>query len=100
MDAFIQSLGSVLLGGLVVWYVGGWLLRLAAASCFVCAAGLLALGDVGSAAGVAGCGAACWTVGEILLRLRHGWWRSTRAARLFRAAPGGTSRCGAARPPG
>jgi len=98
MDALVELLGAVLLGGLLVWYVGGWLLRLAAASCFLCAAGLLALGDVASAVGVAGCGAVCWTVGQILFRLRHGWWRSPRAARLLSAAPAGPSRCGAARP--
>jgi hypothetical protein len=65
-----------------VWYLGGLLLRLAAISCFLCAAGLLALGDAVSALGVAGCGLACWVAGQLLHRARSGRWRSARVARL------------------
>ena len=46
MTVIAQAVGPLLLAVLVVWYLGGPLLRLAAVSCFLCAAGLLALGDV------------------------------------------------------
>lgn len=82
MTSLVQTLGPGVLGALVIWYVVGPLLRLAAISCFVCAAGLLAIGDT-DAAGVAGCGAVCWLVSHLLYRLRHGGWRTARAARLL-----------------
>jgi len=98
MTAIAQAVGPLLLAALVVWYVGGRLLRLVAVSCFLCAAGLLALGDVGSSAGVAGCGLVCWGVGQLLYRARRGHWRSARA-RLFGREIRGTSHYGGARPP-
>ena len=60
MSTFTQTAGQVLLALLVVWVAGAFILRLAATSCFLCAAGLLALGDLVAAAGVATCGLACW----------------------------------------
>jgi hypothetical protein len=47
MQPTVNSLAPLLLAALVVWCLGGVLLRLAASSCFLCAAGLLALGDAG-----------------------------------------------------
>jgi len=99
MTAITQALGPLLLTALVAWYLGGPLLRLAAISCFVCAAGLLALGDVVSALGVAGCGLACWVGAQLLYRARQGRWRSARAARLFGRETAAPSHYGAARPP-
>ena len=91
MTSLDQTLGPVVLGALVVWYVVGPLLRLGAISCFVCAAGLLAIGDT-AAAGVAGCGLVCWLFSHLLYRLRHGVWRTACAERLlgrFRRGAGG-----------
>jgi hypothetical protein len=79
--------------------IGGPLLRLAASSCFLCAAGLLALGDAVSALGVAGCGLVCWIAAQLLYRARRERWRSARAARLFRRKTADPSHYGATRPP-
>jgi hypothetical protein len=98
MTAIAQALGPLLLTALVVWYLGRPLLRLVALSCFLCAAGLLATGDA-SALGVAGCGAACWTGGQLLHRARLRHRRSALTARLFGREAAGTSHYGAARPP-
>jgi hypothetical protein len=93
MNTLAQTLGPVVLGALVVWYVVGPLLRLAAISCFVCAVGLLAIGDT-AAAGVAGCGLFCWLVSHLLYRLRHGAWRTARAAGLFGCSRSSAGRYG------
>jgi hypothetical protein len=89
----------LLLAAIVVWCVGGLLLRLAASSCFLCAAGLLALGDAVSSLGAAGCGLACWIGAQLLYRVRRGRWHWARAARLFGRESAGPSHYGGARPP-
>ncbi len=66
-----QTLASLILAALVMRCVAGALLRLAAISCFVCAAGLLAIGDHTSATGVAMCGAVCRTARQLLHRTRR-----------------------------
>jgi len=99
MTAVAQAIGPLLFAALIVWYLGGPLLRLAAVSCFVCSAGLLALGDVTSSAGVAGCGLLCWAGGQLLYRARRGRWRTARAARLLGREISGSSHYGAARRP-
>ena len=83
MTSLVQTLGSAALVALVMWSIGGPLLRLAATSCFVCAAGLLALGDMTSASGVTGCGLLSWIGGQVLYRARRGHWKSPRAAALL-----------------
>jgi predicted membrane protein len=93
MTSLVQSLGPLVLGALVVWYVVGPLLGLAAISCFVCAAGLLAIGDT-AAAGVAGYGVICWLGSHLLYRLRYGAWRTARAAHLLGRFRPGAGRCG------
>ena len=98
MDTAVQTLGSVVLATLVLWFVAGPLLRLAAASCFICAAGLLAIGDHISAVGVTGCGTVCWTLAQLLYRAFHGRWRTARAARLLGRTASGPSNPGG--PPG
>jgi hypothetical protein len=88
MTQLLIAVGLMFLLGAGAWYVGSLLLRLAAVGCFV-GAGLLLLvagqGDVSPWAGPAllGWGTACWTLAHCLHRLRHGWWRSPLAARLF-----------------
>jgi hypothetical protein len=93
MSTIIDSLGAVIVAALVVWFVAAWLLRLAAVSCWVCAAGLLAIGDELSAVGVAGCGCVCWAAAQLLHRSRHRRWRSPALTRLLgsRRAPGPSS---------
>ena len=68
-----------------VWFAGALLLRLVAISCFICAAGLLALGSEspGSALRAATYGAGCWLISELLHRARHGRWRTRSGARLL-----------------
>lgn len=83
MTSLVHAVGSAALAALVVWYVGGPLLRLGATSCFVGAAGLLAIGDVAAAAGVTGCGLVCWIGGQLLYRARRGHWKSPCAAALL-----------------
>ena len=99
MTSIVDALGSLALVVIVVWTIGGLLLRLAATSCFVCAAGLLALGDIAAALGVAGCGLACWIPGQLLYRARRGCWRSARAAARLSQQRGGRGRGGATRRP-
>jgi hypothetical protein len=99
MTAIAEVLGPLLLAALVVWYLGSPLLRLAAISCFVCTAGLLALGDAVSALGVGGCGLAGWVGWQLLYRARRGRWRSARAARIFSREIAGPSHYGGAHPP-
>ena len=99
MTSFIQELGPVALVAVVVWYAGGPLLRLAATSCFACAAGLLALGDLAAAAGATGCGAVCWIGGQVLYRARRGRWKSPRAAALLGRGRRRRNRRGAAGAP-
>ncbi len=99
MAVIADILGPVLLAALVVWYLGGPLLRLAAASCFLCAGGLVALGDILSAGGVAGCGLVCWAGGHLIYRARRGQWRSRRAAHPFAREPAGRGSYGGVRPP-
>lgn len=99
MSSFIQTLGSATLAALVVWHIGGPLLRLAATSCFVAAAGLLAIDDVAAAAGVTGCGLVCWIAGQLLYRARRGHWKSPRAAALLGRHHRARHRGGAGRRP-
>jgi hypothetical protein len=88
MAELLTAAGIVFILAIAAWYLGSLLLRAAAVWCFVGAGLLLVLsgqGDVSPWAGPAmvGWGAACWTVGQWLYRLRWGWWRSPLAARLF-----------------
>jgi hypothetical protein len=88
MLELLTAAGMVFLMGACAWYFGSLLLRVAAFWCFL-GAGLLLLvagqGDVSPWAGPAlfAWGAACWTVGHGLHRLRRGWWASPLAARLL-----------------
>jgi hypothetical protein len=93
MSTILDTLGAVIVAALVVWFVVSWLLRLAAISCWVCAAGLLAIGDEPSAVGVAGCGCVCWAATQLLHRIRRGRWRSPALTRVLgsRRVPGPSS---------
>jgi hypothetical protein len=93
MGTIIDTLGGVIVAALLVWLVAGWLLRLAAISCSIGAAGLLAIGDELSALGVAGCGCVCWLTAQLLERARHGRWRAPRRARLL-SGPTASRACG------
>ena len=82
MEPLASSLAPFVLCALLVWFVLGPLMRLAAIACFMAAAGGLAIGDASAAAGIAALGAACAIASHVLFRVRHGRWRTLRAQRL------------------
>jgi hypothetical protein len=86
MRDVLTAAGVLLVLGVLAWYVGSVLLRLAAFGWFVFAGvGLLLAGrgDQSPWAPVAfaALGAGCWAAGHVLHRARRGWWppRSPRA---------------------
>lgn len=89
-------LAPLALAAAFVWFVLGPLLRLASIACFLAAAGGVALGAPGAAAGIAAFGIACVIVSHLLYRARHGYWRTLRAQQIAARA---TARAQGARRP-
>lgn len=88
MDSIAHAAGPLVLAALIMWFVLGPLLRVAATACFITAAAGLAVGDLTAATGIAAFGAGCALAGHLLFRLRHGRWRTARAQRIAaRARP-------------
>jgi hypothetical protein len=88
MRDVLTAAGVLLVLGVLAWYVGSVLLRLAAFGWFVFAGvGLLLAGrgDQSPWAPVAfaALGAGCWAAGHVLHRARRGWWATPMAARVF-----------------
>ena len=82
MDVLAHNLAPLALAAAFVWFVLGPLLRLASIACFIAAAGGVAVGAPGAAAGIAAFGTGCVIVSHLLFRARHGHWRTLRAQQL------------------
>jgi hypothetical protein len=80
----LLSLGAcAILGALIVWRLGGAMLRLTGG--FFAIGGLLATASTGSASMALGAlvGALVWLAGHWLSALRHHYYRSPLARRIF-----------------
>jgi hypothetical protein len=84
----LLAVGTVALGLLFAWFLGGVLLRLGGLVLALAALAVLALTGDGNAIVVFAIGAALWLAGHWHYALRHGDYKSPLAAVLFcRCAP-------------
>jgi hypothetical protein len=89
MHELLIAGGILWLAALATWSLGPFMLRAAALGCFTFAGVLLLLAgtekDISPGAGpaLACVGAALWTLGHVLYRLRYGRWATRLAGWLF-----------------
>jgi len=83
MNGILSLAAAAILATLAAWVIGGWVLRTAGA--FLALGGLLCTADTGSLtmAVAALLGAVAWLAGHWLYALRHHYFRTPLARRVF-----------------
>lgn len=83
MSGLLSLAATAILAALATWVVGGWVLRTAGATLAV--GGLLCTADTGSLTMAVATllGAAAWLAGHWLYAVRHHYYRTLLARRIF-----------------